>query len=888
MIEYHLVDIRLKDLMIMLLMMHTEEDDVVLHMEKTGMWMLVVEINVGVDTLMVEKSKLDKDKEGKAVDPSHYHDADHAGCQDTHRSTSGSVQFLGERLISWSSKRQKSAAISSMEAEYIALSGCCAQILWMRSQLSDYGLGFNKIPMYCDNKSAIALCCNNVQHSWYKNQERVLKEQQNDDKASVSHEQSLEIETLKHTLSDHLKENESLEQKITLLKNDFQKEESINIDRELALEKQAPGFQNPCYLKRAQQLKPKLYDGSVIEKSDAIVVHDSEETLLLAEESRSKMIEKQNDPKMVETKVITKPIDYAVLNQLSKDFEIQVPKELSKVSLVNSSLKKLKFHLASFDMVVKERTTATAITEGTWGFEHTKACFKDDIIPFVKALKELFNSFDQFLIDELSEVQQVFKQMKQAVEQHNSACMNVDVCKCCVTIESELKRDFIKKDCYDTLFQKYNTLKKYCISLEVDNQLKKEISQRNTSFSQENAPTFAELFEINDLKAPAQANDTVILKLRANLYSLTALKETLSKLKGKAVVTEAVSLHPLDPELLKIDVTTLAPKLRKNRTAHTDYIRHTQEEAATLREIVKRVNLLFSASGSKSQDNTKNDRIQRTPRKAKKNKLEDHLRTVRPSLTKKSVVDTKATSSVINSMSNVNSDLKCASCNGCLFFGNHDACVVAYIKSVNASIKSKSVTKPVKRKIWQPTGKMFTTVGHRWKPTGQTFSLVGNVCPLTRIATTTIVPPREPIPIASNIDKHVKFLRSKDEASNFIIKFLKMIQVRLKVPQNGIIERRNRSLIEAARTMLIYAQALLFLWAEAVATACFNQNRSIIRLRHGKTPYELLHNKLPDLSFFHVFGALCYPTNDSDNLGKLQPKSDIGIFIRYAPTMKAF
>ncbi|GKE24097.1 retrovirus-related pol polyprotein from transposon TNT 1-94 [Tanacetum coccineum] len=132
-----------------------------------------------VDTPMVEKSKLDEDKEGKVVDPSHYRgmigtllyliatfaDADHAGCQDTRRSTSGSMQFLGDRLVSWSSKRQKSAAISSTEAEYIAMSSCCAQILWMRSQLTDYGLGFNKIPMYCDNKSAIALCCNNVQHS---------------------------------------------------------------------------------------------------------------------------------------------------------------------------------------------------------------------------------------------------------------------------------------------------------------------------------------------------------------------------------------------------------------------------------------------------------------------------------------------------------------------------------------------------------------------------------------------------------------------------------------------------------------------------------------------------------------------------------------------------
>ncbi|GJS80110.1 retrovirus-related pol polyprotein from transposon TNT 1-94 [Tanacetum coccineum] len=93
--------------------------------------------------------------------------------------------------------------------------------------------------------------------------------------------------------------------------------------------------------------------------------------------------------------------------------------------------------------------------------------------------------------------------------------------------------------------------------------------------------------------------------------------------------------------------------------------------------------------------------------------------------------------------------------------------------------------------------------------------------------------------------------------------------------QNDVIERRNRTLIEAARTMLIYAKAPLFLWAEAVSTACYNQNRSIIRLCHGKTPYELLHDKLPDLSFFHVFGTLCYPTNDSENLGKLQPKAYI-------------
>ncbi|GJT20552.1 putative ribonuclease H-like domain-containing protein [Tanacetum coccineum] len=110
-----------------------------------------------------------------------------------------------------------------------------------------------------------------------------------------------------------------------------------------------------------------------------------------------------------------------------------------------------------------------------------------------------------------------------------------------------------------------------------------------------------------------------------------------------------------------------------------------------------------------------------------------------------------------------------------------------------------------------------------------------------------------------------------------------------RTPQkNGVVERQSCTLVEAARTMLIYAKALLFLWAEAVAIACYTQNRSILRLRYGKTPYELLHDRKPDLSYFHVFGALCYPTNDSENLAKLQAKADIGIFIRYTPKKKAY
>nr|GFA65453.1 hypothetical protein [Tanacetum cinerariifolium] len=277
------------------------------------------------------------------------------------------------------------------------------------------------------------------------------------------------------------------------------------------LERQALGFQNPCYLKKAQQLKPKLYVGCVIEKSEAIVVPDTEETLMLAKESRSKMIEKQNDPQLIDKNVITKPINYAILNQLSIDFETRfVPQtELSTEQAFWS-----QYSVQTDEPNLSERTTATAIIEGTWGFEHTKAYFRDDIIPFVKSLKELFTSFDQCLIDEVTEVQNVFTQMELAVEQHceektkvqtkmenvlqendrlltqalsieivnivvhenmKFVCFNVTACACCVITESELEEDFLKKECYETLLQKYQTLEKQCITLEINNQLNTEI-----------------------------------------------------------------------------------------------------------------------------------------------------------------------------------------------------------------------------------------------------------------------------------------------------------------------------------------------------------------------------------------------------------------------------
>ncbi|GJW46465.1 retrovirus-related pol polyprotein from transposon TNT 1-94 [Tanacetum coccineum] len=106
--------------------------------------------------------------------------------------------------------------------------------------------------------------------------------------------------------------------------------------------------------------------------------------------------------------------------------------------------------------------------------------------------------------------------------------------------------------------------------------------------------------------------------------------------------------------------------------------------------------------------------------------------------------------------------------------------------------------------------------------------------------------------------------------------------------QNGVVERRNRTLVEAARTTLIFSKSPEFLWEKAIATTCFTQNRSIVHTRYNKTPYELIRGRKPNVQYFHVFKSLCYPTNDRDDLGKMKPKADIGIFIGYFESSRGF
>nr|GEV94196.1 retrovirus-related Pol polyprotein from transposon TNT 1-94 [Tanacetum cinerariifolium] len=827
-----------------------------------------------------------------------------------------------------------------------------ALILSVIEQLKTQVVNCTKINQ--DNKSVNETLTAELER--YKDQVRILKEINNVDKISDSCAQSMEIDNLKQTLSKHLKEKESLKQTVTLLKNDFQKEESRNIDRELALERRvkelnnivfkrnqsaqtvhmltkhqffydhttrkALGFQNPFYLEKAQQFEPKLYDGSVIQTTNAIVICDSEETSVLKEESRSKMLQKQKDPMMSKKKVITKPVDYAALNQLSQEFEtrlptqVEDPKELPKVSMVNSCLKKLKYHLARFDMAVEQH--------------HVESN------RFQDKMKEVLNENERLL------EQAINKGIVNIVVtvNVNNAYEPVNECERYVILETELQKDFIKKECYDKLFKQYTTLEKHCISLKVDTQLEQEIFQRNNLFSQQSVPSFDQLFKINELKAQSQENDMVTIQLKERIKSLGVnLKE--EKIKQEIKEIETINIE-LDHKVTKL--VTKNEHLKQTYKQLYDSIKSSCiQSKEQCDDLIKQVNIKFAENSNLNASLQERVLVAQIVLWYLDSSCSMHMTGDRSRLTNfvnkflgtdkfdndhvakiMGYGDYKIGNVTISRVYFVeglghnlfsvgqfyDSDLEVA-------FSQH-TCFIRNLEGVDLLIRSRGNTlytlslgdmmasspicllsKASKTKSWLWHRRLshlnFGAINHLARQ-----SLVRGLpklkfkkdhlcsaCAMGKSKKKSHKPKSEdtnqeklyllhmdlcgPMCVKSvNRKKYTLFIFDDysrftwvDEAPNFIIKFLKMIQVRLKVPvrrirvdngtefvnqtlhdyyeqvgisnetlvarspqQNGVIERRNRMLIEATRTI--------------------------------------------------------------ENLGKLQPKADIGIFIRYAPTKKAF
>nr|GEU94047.1 retrovirus-related Pol polyprotein from transposon TNT 1-94 [Tanacetum cinerariifolium] len=724
------------------------------------------------------------------------------------------------------------------------------------------------------------------------------------------------------------------------------------------------------------EIMPMLYDGNVIAKeTNVISIADSEETLMLEEESRSKMLLKQSDPMIVEKKFNTKPINYAELNRLSEDFSKRFfpQRELSDEQALHhitnqsaSSPVKIKQFLIENDQLLDQ-------------------IISQDIVNIVLNSSVDVNTY---------------------VKMNSSVVMNdyvnyVKMCNNDLELEAELikQHNMVEKDEYNRLSKRFSKFEQHCISLEIAMQLNKEIFQKHNTSVNQTEPSFDQLFELNNLKAELQAKDMTIKKLKAHIKRIneTSTSESVKKdfdeietinIELEHMVTRLIAKNehlkqisnplgniknnrisrtPSSNEKKKVEVQSKKVKSKLNKqnsdskNVCNEHVKHHVKGVKALCSVVQTV-LWYLESGCSKHMTENHSQLT--------NFVHKFLGTVKFSNDQVAKImghgDYQIGNVTISRVYYVeglghnlfsvgqfcDSDFEVA-------FRKH-TCFVRNLESVNLLSGSRGtylyslsigdmmasshiclLSKAIKTKSWLWHRRLshlnFGTINHlarhglvrglprlkfendnlctacamgkskkqsykpKSKDTNQEklYLLHMDLCGLMRVAS--VNEKKYILVIVNDYSRFtwVKFLASKDEAPDSIIKFLKMIQVKLNATvknihtdyetefvnqtlqdcyeqvgishetsvartpqQNGVVERQNRTLVEAARTMLIFAQAPLFLWAEAVATICYTQNRSIIRRCHGKTLYELLHDRKPDLSYLHVFGALCYPNND--------------------------
>ncbi|GJW09556.1 integrase, catalytic region, zinc finger, CCHC-type containing protein [Tanacetum coccineum] len=515
------------------------------------------------------------------------------------------------------------------------------------------------------------------------------------------------------------------------------------------------------------------------------------------------MSEKAKDPEVIAKKIPYKPIDYENLNSLTDDFEkrFSTQQELSAEQafwfhILNPSIESSYTPPVIVEVpneLPKKRTTPNALEEGEWGFEHTKSVFNNEIIPFLKSLKDIFNVFDKDLLNEITEVQTVFDQMDVALQQSLVDKQCLEIVKKEILLENDRLLQKIMSQ--DVLLTVINSMSWNNDSMNMEMQtfsmqLKQEVFQNDESCVNHNGVEIQEYFEINDLKARLQDKDTTICKLKDTIKSLkentkeenvnndkweiepinkeleNSVAKLLSENERKEIVENVVhtpSATTIAPGMFKLDLEPLPPRLLHNREVHIDYLRNTQEQANFLWEIVEQakakqpldseldlawVKCSTSNCGSKPPGNKRNDRISQTPSRNKNNKVEAQPRKVnKVNRVVKPVCDVV----VKHSLSKVNSEILCATCNKSMFDGVHDKCLVDLVQ--NGNKRTKSAKKHKKQNVWKLTGHVFTEVGFKWKPTSRTFTIVGNSCPLTSFTSTNVVPPKQTTSHSDEIQK---------------------------------------------------------------------------------------------------------------------------------------
>ncbi|GJS24760.1 retrovirus-related pol polyprotein from transposon TNT 1-94 [Tanacetum coccineum] len=746
-------------------------------------------------------------------------------------------------------------------------------------------LNFEQTPIvdFLDNE--ITSDSNTITLNIDLNTHEKMIDSQVDDMIKEKHALKQQIDSLEQNLSNQIKEKESLLQTFTIFKNESKEKESKYMDKEIDLEKkikeldnivykvgqsaqtvhmltkpqvfyddthkQALGYQNPFYHKKAQWIKPTLYDGSVISSQhDVIPVIDEEETLILEE---LQTLHPNTDQSA------TSPV------------KIEALRELPKVSLV-VSLKKLKSHLSKFDTVMKKRITPDVITEGEWGFEHTKDIFLKEIIPFLTTLKDIFNIFDRDLLNKnffWKMIDSYKKTMYRDVllfvmnsttlngESENFEMQRSESCDKCFDLDAELSKI---QNSYNELLKKY--------------------------------------FENNDLKAQLQAKDITICKLKDHKSMRENEKE--EKVKHDMDEIETINIELEHSHMF----TEIGYKWKSIGRLFTlvgnscPLTRITPTKVVPIKE---------STSHSVETQKPEHKVYSMKPKQVKSEGCPDYSLIM-------GYGDYQLGNVIVSRVYYVeglghnlflvgqfcDADLEVAFRKNTCFIRNLEG-VDLLSGSRDTNLYTISLDDMLKTSLISKDGlargipKLKIKKDH-----------LCSACALGKGKKSSHQPKVED----TNQEKlyllhmdlcgpmHVESINGKNNGIEFVNQTLREFYENVGIShqtfvahtpqQNGVVKRRNRTLVEATRTMLIFSKALLFLWAEAINTACYTQNRSLICLRYNKTPYDLMHDKKPNLLFLHVFGSLCYLTNDSENLGKLNAKVDTGIFVVYAPTKKAF
>ncbi|GJW55806.1 retrovirus-related pol polyprotein from transposon TNT 1-94 [Tanacetum coccineum] len=565
------------------------------------------------------------------------------------------------------------------------------------------------------------------------------------------------------------------------------------------------------------------------------------ETLILAEESRLKMVEKQNDSIMKKEKINITPFNYSELNKLAEDFGKRfVPQqELSAEQ---------KFWLQSSDKNSEEPSTS-----------NTPVKFEVPIeLPNVKKKNE----------------------------------DSVDTCKKCLELEVELVK---KNDVYIELSKRFSNLEQHCISLAVSMHLNKvvcdvaglplsSLQAKDTIISKlketihslrENANPAKVKKDIDEIKTinieleHSRRKSDLKTQIQEKVFANASLKNELRKLKGKIVINNVVSkphVTTIAPGMFKLNLEPLAPKVLKNKDAHLEYIKHSRDHADILQEIVRKklavvqIVLWYLDSGY-SKHMTEN----RSQLTNFVNKFLGAVKFGNDQISKiRGYGDYQIGNVTISRVYYVEglgynlfsdgqfcySDLEVA-------FRKH-TCFVRNLEGVDLLTRSRG------------TNLYTLSIGDMMKSSP--------ICLLSKASKTKSW-------LWHRCLCHLNFGTINQLAKQGLVRGLP----KLKFEKDHLCSAWSlgKNIMKMSVSLIKHSWRVLHnRMGEAVPTACYTQNRSLIRLCHRKIPYELLHGRKPKFSYLHVFGALCYLTNDSEDLSKLKAKADVGIFIGYALAKK--